>query len=66
MTTRHLLLFCIFVVPTESSKRHISELKKTMSIEGNGNALQYSSLGNPMDRGAWQAPRSHKESNMTK
>ena len=23
--------------------------------EGNGNTLQYSSLGNPMDRGAWQA-----------
>ena len=22
---------------------------------GNGNLLQYSSLGNPMDRGAWQA-----------
>ena len=24
--------------------------------EGNGNPLQYSCLGNPMDRGAWQAP----------
>ena len=23
---------------------------------GNGNLLQYSCLGNPMDRGAWQAP----------
>ena len=23
--------------------------------EENGNPLQYSSLGNPMDRGAWQA-----------
>ena len=23
--------------------------------EGNGNPLQYSSLGNPMDRGAWWA-----------
>ena len=22
---------------------------------GHGNALQYSCLGNPMDRGAWQA-----------
>ena len=31
MTTQHLLLFCIFAVPTESSKCHISELKKTMS-----------------------------------
>ena len=25
------------------------------SGEGNGNPLQYSSLKNPMDRGAWQA-----------
>ena len=23
--------------------------------EGNGNPFQYSCLGNPMDRGAWQA-----------
>ena len=23
--------------------------------EGNGNPLQYSSLGNPLDRGAWRA-----------
>ena len=23
--------------------------------EGNGNSLQYSRLGNPMDRGAWPA-----------
>ena len=23
--------------------------------EGNGNALQYSCLGNPVDKGAWQA-----------
>ena len=23
--------------------------------EGNGNSFQYSCLGNPMDRGAWQA-----------
>ena len=23
--------------------------------EGNGNSLQYSRLGNPMDRGIWQA-----------
>ena len=25
------------------------------SGEGNGNPLQYSCLGNPMDRGTWQA-----------
>ena len=35
--------------------------------EGNGNPLQYSCQGNPMDRGAWQAA-AHvvaKESDMT-
>ena len=35
--------------------------------EGNGNSLQYSCLGNPMDRGAWQAAVHEiiKELNMT-
>ena len=33
--------------------------------EGHGNALQDSCLGNPLDRGAWQAPWSRKESDMT-
>ena len=28
---------------------------KRSATEGNGNPLQYSCLGNPMDRGAWQA-----------
>jgi len=28
--------------------------------EGNGNPLQYSCLGNPMDSGAWQSPGSQK------
>ena len=34
--------------------------------EGNGNPLQYSCLGNPTDRGAWQATVHGiaKESNM--
>ena len=37
------------------------------SGEGNGNALQYSCLENPMDREAWQATGSwgHKESDTT-
>ena len=36
------------------------------SGEGKGNLLQYSCLGNPMDRGTWQATMgSHKESDMT-
>ena len=35
--------------------------------EGNGNTLQYSCLGNPMDTGAWQATvhRVAKESETT-
>jgi len=35
--------------------------------EGNGNPLQYTSLANPMDRGAWQATvhGDAKESDMT-
>ena len=35
--------------------------------EGSGNPLQYSCLGNPMDRGAWWAtvPWGCKESNTT-
>ena len=30
--------------------------------EGNGNPLQYYCLENPMDGGAWQAPRGRQES----
>ena len=36
--------------------------------EGKGNSLQYSRLGNPMDRGAWQvtySPQGRKESGKT-
>ena len=29
--------------------------EKSIPGEGNGNPLQYSYLGNPMDRGVWQA-----------
>ena len=29
--------------------------------KGNGKSLQYFCLGNPMDRGAWQATWGHKE-----
>ena len=32
----------------------IRELGRSLG-EGNGNSLQYSCLGNPMDRGAWRA-----------
>ena len=33
--------------------------------EGNGNPVQYSCLGNPMDRGAWVSPWGLKESDMS-
>ena len=33
----------------------ISQSERSLR-EGNGNPLQYSYLGNPMDRGAWWAP----------
>ena len=33
--------------------------------EGNGNPLQYSSLENPMDRGAWQATVHRVEQSQT-
>ena len=33
--------------------------------EGDGNPLQYSCLGNPMDRGAWQATVHGTEKNWT-
>ena len=35
-------------------------------VEGNGNPLQYTGLGNPIDRGAWGATvMGHKDSDMT-
>ena len=33
--------------------------------EGNGNPLQYSCLGSPLDRKAWKATWGHKEWDMT-
>ena len=33
--------------------------------EGNVDPLQYSCLENTMDRGAWQAPEGHEESDTT-
>ena len=49
-----------------SNESSISELGKYPG-EGNGNSLQYSFLGNPTDRGAWQATVHGftKESDMT-
>ena len=45
----------------------VPELERSPGEE-NGNPLQYSCLGNPMDRGAWQAiysPLGFKESDTT-
>ena len=43
----------------QSEQRDLTEFIKhsikTYTGEGNGNPLQYSCLGNPMDRGAWWA-----------
>ena len=36
-------------------KRGLDPCVRKIAREGNGNLLQYSCLGNPIDRGAWQA-----------
>ena len=46
--------------PPPKKNLHLKENTKSSSLErypgeGNGNPLQYSYLGNPMDRGAWWA-----------
>ena len=68
-------LDCLFLLPGGSEvKASASNVGDPGSIpglgrspgEGNGNPLQYSCLGNPMDRGAWWATvQSRKESDTT-
>ena len=53
--------------PGGSVVKHLPAMQETQEVsgliagsgrspgEGNGNSLQYSCLGNPMDRGAWRA-----------
>ena len=41
--------------PTNSGDESSVPGSGRIPIEGNGNPLQHSCLGNPMDRGAWQA-----------
>ena len=66
-TVNHLLhsLYCIFesfpggsvvkyLAASAGDVDSISELGRSPG-EGNGNPLQYSCLGNPMDRGTWRA-----------
>ena len=48
-----------------SSKASILWCSAFFIGEGNGNPLQYSCLGNPMDRGAWCSPWSREESDTT-
>ena len=47
-------------------QNHLNQTQRSPG-EGNGNPLQYSCLGNPMDRGAWWATvhGGHKESDTT-
>ena len=42
--------------PNAGNPRNVDPMpgSRTSSGIGNGNPLQYSSLGNPMDRGAWR------------
>ena len=40
---------------SDSTTLKIKISKSQFFGEGNGDPLQYSCLGNPMDRGAWQA-----------
>ena len=41
---------------SRSGKRGVQVMCGLVCVEGNGNPLQYSCLGNPMDKEAWQAP----------
>ena len=46
-------------LPNNSNTDEETEAQRICDLpgEGNGNPLQYSCLGNPMDRGAWWATR---------
>ena len=55
--------------PPAMQKTWVRSLGQEDALEkGNGNPFQYSCLGNPMDRGAWQATVHGvvKESDLTK
>ena len=41
--------------PTNAGEESLTPGSETSFGEGNGNPLQYSCLGNPMDREDWQA-----------
>ena len=54
-------------LPAKSGDRGLMPGLGMSPGDGNGNLLQYTCLGNPMDRGAWQATVKGvaKESDMT-
>ena len=54
-------------LPANDRRRELDPGSGRSPRDGNGNLLQYSCLGNPMDRGAWQATvhEAAKESDMT-
>ena len=62
-TVRHYFLLLLHNSPSSKESIHVSRIRGDGDSipgsgrspkEGNGNTLQYS-LGNPMDRGVWQA-----------
>ena len=42
-------------LPANSGDSNLVPGLRRSPAEGNGNLLQYSRLGNPLDRGAWRA-----------
>ena len=45
-------------LPANAGDTNVTPVLGRSPGEGNGNPLQYSCLGNPMERGAWQATQS--------
>ena len=45
----------VSILPANAGDAVLIPGLETSPEEGNGNPLQYSCLGSPMDRGAWQA-----------
>ena len=64
---QHVLIIIYFILSINKASLVAQWSSTRTPGEINGNPLQYSSLGNPMDRGAWWAivHRVAKESDMT-
>ena len=74
--TDFLLPYCLVITPNGSVVKNPPTMQEMQVLslgqedspkEGNGNPLQYSCLGNPTERGHWQAivHEAAKESDMT-